>query len=386
MDTFWIGAENQFPRTREPVLVREWIRDALYTRTDAYFEKPQNMLQTDIISFNELRDQEEYDARVQEAYGKGAAWHTPSELFKPYYGESLLKGLDPKGSIYELGPGTGALCESILPSFKGSYNLIEVSNALHSVQRAKFGKHKNVKCHLGYEKVQRDDGECTVVACEVLDNLPHDLIRIEPDGSLSQAVVVTNDSASYRDVPGRYYLEFQPITDPLIIKYLNVIKSDTKVDKWERLVQGAHNIFPEYVYPRNCRFIPTSAFELLSRLSILFPSAQLAFFDFDALPDQIPLGRTTAPVVQTLYKGETINCSKLLVKPGDFDIFFPTDFALLSRMIQHFWPSHKTNVQKQTTFLQKHADLQKTTVKNGFNPLLHTFKNVSVLIATPNPR
>lgn len=400
MDTFWKSAEYRLPRSREPQLVREWIQEALYARSDSYFEKSVNISEMKPINFNELRDQEEYDAHIQSNYAnyeanqknatnykaaseKKGTWHTPSELFKPHYGKAIHNYINSKNSksnvIYELGPGTGALCQSILPTYNGEYHLIEVSNTLHTLQRTKFAKSTSVKCHLGYEGLRRDERECTVIACEVLDNLPHDLVRLEADGSLSQGMVVTNDAATFRDVPGRYYFEFQPLTDPLIIEYLNAMDLQLHRDPWERLIQGAHTIFPEYIYPRNCRFIPTTAFTLLSRLQHILPNANLLIFDFHQLPDQISLGRSTAPVVQTVYKGETVNCSRLLVKPGQFDIFFPTDFTLLRKMVERFWPQKRVTILKQSAFLEAYAELDSTRLRNGFNPMLHTFGNVSVL-------
>lgn len=391
MDTFWKSSEHNFPRTREPQLVRDWIKDALYARSDAYFENESNIKDIQPVQFDELRDQEEFDVQMQVNYDSGAGnWHTPSELFKPYYGEAIMKYINSKntkGDIYELGPGSGALCKSILPHLKNShYHLIEVSKTLHILQKSKFVTCNNVNCHLGYEDIWQVDGECTLIACEVLDNLPHDLIRIEPDGSLSQGMIVTNEAATLRDVPGRFYFEFRPLSDPLIIEYLSAMRITLHLSRWERLIQGMHNIFPEYIYPRNCVFIPTAAYNLFSLLGKLFPKANFMLFDFDQLPDQISLGGLSAPVVQTVYKGETISTSKLLVKPGLFDIFFPTNFDLLKAMIERFWPNHIVRVSKQTRFLKEYADIGRTSLKNGFNPLLHTFGNVLVLLAEPKPR
>lgn len=386
MDTFWKSSEYRLPRTKEPQLVRDWIKESLYTRSDSYFEKTDNIREMEPINFNELRDQEEYDACIQNNYAScGGNWHTPSELFKPHYGKAIMNSLNTCSNvIYELGPGTGALCQSILPLYKGEYHLIEVSQTLHTLQRSKFAKSANVKCHLGYDELKKDNRACTVLACEVFDNLPHDLVRIEADGSISQGMIVTNDEATFRDVPGRYYFEFQPLTDPLIIEYLNAVNIELKSVFRERFLQGAHNVFPEYVYPRNCQFIPTAAFSLLIHLYNLLPNANLMIFDFDRLPGQISLGQATAPVVQTVYKGETINSSKLLVKPGLFDIFFPTDFSLLQQLIERqFWPNHKVMISKHGEFMKEHADLKSTTLMNGFNPLLHTFKNVSILRTEP---
>ena len=47
--------------------------------------------------------------------------------------------------IYEIGPGKGALCESILVFLKNfpikvTYNLIEISKPLHEFQKSHFAK------------------------------------------------------------------------------------------------------------------------------------------------------------------------------------------------------------------------------------------------------
>ena len=235
-------------------------------------------------------------------------------------------------------------------------------------------------------KLKSNNSPVTIIMCEVLDNLAHDLIRVESDGSISEGYVVTNENARFNDIPGKFYFEFKPLKDPLILSTLNFISDHKsfKANSIESLLRKTfklHNFIPEYIYPRSCFFIPTGCYKLLGRLKTLFPKADIVISDFDKLPNTIP-NFNNAPVVQTVYKEETINCTILLVKPGLCDIFFPTDFLLLSKMIKYFWPdTNSIQVMKQEKYMRLHANLQKTRTQNGFNPMVDTFKNVSLLIS-----
>ena len=105
------------PRTSPPQLVREWIEASLYDPDFGYFERETGII-TRIqkeIDFGSLKNQEDYDQLIASFYtgsaanGVGGTWHTPSEIFKPHYGDALVKAIKNR-EVYELGPGNGSLC------------------------------------------------------------------------------------------------------------------------------------------------------------------------------------------------------------------------------------------------------------------------------------
>ncbi len=146
-----------------------------------------------------------------------------------------------------------------------------------------------------------------------------------------------------------------------------------------------------------------------------------------------------APVVQTRYQNTAVPCTTLLVKQGYFDIFFPTHFENLRDMYEHilaqplpstpepsedrndnprltplgmtasalaagnsFFSSYhpknrrppvdgiasssglpvgerKSAVYSHAEFMKTYADLGRTRLRSGENPLLDTYENVKFL-------
>ena len=185
-------------------------------------------------------------------------------------------------------------------------------------------------------------------------------------------------------------------------------------------------------------FIPTRLLSLLTTLRTYFPRHRLILSDFATLPDTVP--GYNAPVVQTRYKNTMVPCKSLFVRQGYFDIFFPTNFEYLRDMYEHilarpaipsngtsaadlppppprstplwhsvsplalgaeFFSSHppnrrspldgvvsasglpvgerKSSVFTHTEFMETYADLERTRLRNGENPMLDYYKNVKFL-------
>ena len=181
-------------------------------------------------------------------------------------------------------------------------------------------------------------------------------------------------------------------------------------------------------------YVPTRLLSLLQTLREQFPYHRLLLSDFSSLPESIP--GVNAPVVQTRYKSTTVHCTTLLVKQGHFDIFFPTNFERLRDMYEHvlskplspfpsamhdfsrasplttstsslsigvdFFSSHrpsnrrrpldgmtsasgllvgdqKSSVYSHTEFLETYANLARTRLRNGENPMVDFYKNVKFL-------
>lgn len=383
--------------TRPPELVRDFIQDCLYSPTHGYFSRMVNIFGLgEPIQYNKLKGQDEYGRRLVELYRKqsGAGyhqlWHTPSELFKPWYGKAIAEymvrehgGHNPL-VMYEIGPGNGTLAKSIMdhlqanhPSIyaKSSYNLIEISPLLVNVQRATLKEHPvNFYEGSALDMEIVDDRECFVLGMEVLDNLPHDRISYDDEtGDLLQGTVWTNDDAIGIDEP-IYRETFEPATDPLIIEYMNLMdklgRSSPSL-KWHPARRL--NRFLGINDPWSSEFIPTACFKLLQKIKEHLPRHRLIISDFSSLPDTIK--GYGAPVVQTRYEGDTIACSTYLLKRGLFDIFFPTDFQLL-RQVHQSLTGQVSKIVSHQEFCSSYAEYGQTRTRSGYNPMLEEFQNV----------
>ena len=244
-----------------------------------------------------------------------------------------------------------------------------------------------------------------------------------------QALITVSASGDY----GIYYTR---VTDPLITSFLNlrrrlghppplpsILKSSSVRSIYNHLPFTPNLSTPEY--------IPTRMLSLLRTLRTHFPRHRLLLSDFSSLPDAIP--GVNAPVVQARVRGSAVACSTLFVRPGLFDIFFPTHFGRLRDMYEHvlaqphadddrlpvapsplagsasplsisadffssFQPRNrrtptdgaasssglpvgerKSNVFTHGEFMETYADLENTCLQNGENPLVDYYKNVKFL-------
>ena len=186
------------------------------------------------------------------------------------------------------------------------------------------------------------------------------------------------------DSTGCIWEETGPIHDPLIVRYLHAVKN--AVDSKNRtLFRTFEDQLRSYClgslaslgldFPQ-IEYLPTEAFALLENVHRYFPKHRLLLMDFSHLPNAIP-GRN-APVVQCRFDGKTVCSSTLLVKPGMFDIFFPTDFRLLASVYQTL-TGRPVSVHSHRDFMAMFADLPSTRTVSGFNPLLEDYANFAIL-------
>ena len=183
-------------------------------------------------------------------------------------------------------------------------------------------------------------------------------------------------------------------------------------------------------------YVPTRLLNLVRTLRTCFPRHRLLLSDFFSLPDTI--SGVNAPVVQTRFRNITVPCTTLLVKQGYFDIFFPTNFERLRDMYEYtlsqppsdlasslddtqssritpltstatsfsmaagyfssYHPKNrripldgvtsasglpigerKSSIFSHSRFLETYAELDKTRLRNGENPMLDFYKNVKFL-------
>ena len=111
-------------------LLRDFIREALYNRTDGYFTQPSRNpvgVMSKPIPFHALLGQEDYARVLAGRYTQLASqWLTPVEIFRPHYANAIARYIlaqhassgqldsDSDLTIYELGGGTGTCAANIL--------------------------------------------------------------------------------------------------------------------------------------------------------------------------------------------------------------------------------------------------------------------------------
>lgn len=420
-------APNAFMRTRPLELVRDFIHDSLYNSVYGYFQTKIDIVpalhlgegKKFEIPFDSISGYNDYQLQIQQLYQGSdkeeekfsGRWHTPSELFFPHYGAAIgrylvkeVKRLNlEKLKILEIGPGNGRLCQSILSFIEREnpllfstteYHLLDVCTRFHLKQYTQLSPEfqNNCRFHRGSALREADLARChtgsdsgdhwIILAFEVLDNLPHDKIRYASDGSLWEAVVESNDNAHYGQQPAREV--FQPVQDRAILELIEALNAvDYRYPSLKRF-------FPDSVYdaiftdynPWSTEFVPIAAFRLLKNITRVFQKHTLLLSDFSTLPNRVP--GYCGPLVQTCLRGVTTAVPTYLVKRGFFDIMFQTNFPVLSQLYKHLQkhrPNCSASVSSHPDLMKQYADLKKTRLRDGFNPLLDEYLNVHVFEA-----
>jgi len=228
---------------------------------------------------------------------------------------------------------------------------------------------------------------------------------------------------------------YTPVTDPLIADFLDLrqhLNHPLPINTLLRASSTLRKMYLSLPFSPNLsreEFIPTRLLSLLRTLRHYFPRHRLLLSDFSSLPDTI--AGVNAPVVQTRFQNTTVPCSTVLVRQGYFDIFFPTNFECLRDMYEFtisrisdpstnlppvrstplannstsislgpdFFFSQsrrrpmdgvtsasglpvgerKSSVFTHSEFLQTYAELGRTRLINGENPMLDFYTNVKFL-------
>ncbi|KAK6541122.1 hypothetical protein TWF694_008495 [Orbilia ellipsospora] len=411
------------------MLVRDYIDDALYNPNYGYFSKEAVIFNTDTpFDFRRIKNEtafhqifaEEYkifEDKLDEEHPNDLRqlWHTPTELFRPYYGEALARylyenyviDLYPEYDliVYEMGAGNGTLMVNILDWLRTNvpdvyvrtqFKIIEISKRmveqqLKSAERAGHMGHVEVINSSMFDFKTYVANPCFFLALEVFDNFAHDMIRydLETQQPLQGYLMVDREG----DFHEFYTQELEPrtqrfldlrrrINNPRHDKmFSNVIgRSFTDTGRggsaWSKL---KNSLKKQVWFTENLtapEFIPTRAMEFLELLNSRFPHHRLLMSDFDSLPEAIE--GVNAPVVQTRYKRETIAVKQLFVHQGYFDILFPTDFVEISKMYE-LLSGKFAKVETHEKFMRSWAELGDTTTKSKENPLLTWYKNASVM-------
>lgn len=390
------------------MLVRHYIAEKLA----AYYAQPSTAVVGSFqnrIDFRSLWGEWHWQRVYQNMYRQTAGqWLTPVELFQPYFSNAIANfiaqhaGMNhhhhPNIQIVELGGGRGTNANCVLQALQtqapdvydrlSQYTLVDASPTLLELQQETVSKEYRDKMNFRQldllQVAEQDHPEESsllipqsttdtvtfVLALEVLDNLPHDKVRIKSQ-NLEQAEVHQQPDGTWQEV-------FVPLTDPLLLQLVSKFVTQRRPVTW----------------------FPTVAYRLLQHiLEQQQSTTQLLFMDFDSLPPPNRLlshhrNSTWAhgePIVTDMNDMDHL-CYLTPSVDQHCDILFPTDFRQLHRTAQTIVSTSSTprvvHTAKQSQFLQAYGPTQVEATKSwltGYTPLLHDFVNCSALTVTQSP-
>lgn len=314
--------------------------DSLYNPHYGYFSKAAVIFSTPSpFPFAALADESAFQALLSARYtafedALDAAdpsdarqlWHTPTELFKPHYGEAVSRYLVANYKltlfpyndliIYELGAGNGTLMSNILDHIRATdpdvyartkYRVIEISDRLAALQRSQAARgahagkieivHKSIFDWTAYVPEP-----CFFLALEVADNFPHDMIRYDSAERALQGHVMV-------DARGDFFEFYSPHLDPVAARFLRIRQRVARprprpallLRSLLRRIRDRLPLAPNLSRPE---FVPTALMGFFDVLRDCFPAHRLLMGDFHALPDAVD--GVNAPVVQTRYRRTSI--------------------------------------------------------------------------------
>ncbi len=265
-------------------------------------------------------------------------WHTPTELFRPYYAEAMARyfvtnykiSLYPYHDliIYELGAGNGTFMLNVLDYIRDTdpevyartkYKVVEISPALAKLQNKRIQNTAESRGHANkVEIINRSifnwdiyvSSPCFFLALEVIDNFAHDIIRynVTTEEPYQGSVLI--------DTKGDFYEFYSPEIDPVAARFFRVREAACSVPYrhplrgWWRL----RNLLAKLPFAPNLsepEYIPTRLMQFFDVLHRYFPAHRLLASDFHSLPGSVP--GINAPVVQTRYKRRTVAVTTPLV-------------------------------------------------------------------------
>ncbi|KAM0632029.1 hypothetical protein ACHAPW_004869 [Verticillium nonalfalfae] len=325
------------------MLMRDFVDDSLYNPNYGYFSKnavifsPGQPFDFPAFShepafYKELGHRyTEFEDALDDKEGvkdDRPLWHTPTELFRPYYGEAIARYLVSNYRlttypyhdliIYEMGAGRGTLMLNILDYIRDmdpqvyartKYKIIEISSSLAALQgqnllRASGHADKvDIINKSIFDWDERVPSPCFFLALEVFDNFAHDCLRydLRTEEPLQARVLIDDD--------GDFYEFYDTRLDPVAARFLRVRHAATAgrypapypASRLARDLRSRLPLAPNLSAPE---YIPTRLMQYLDVLEKYFPAHRLLTSDFHALPDAIE--GLNAPVVQTRFERRTV--------------------------------------------------------------------------------
>lgn len=411
---------RKYRPTKVKMLMRDFIEDSLYNPNYGYFSKQAVIFSPgEPFDFHTLPNEQAFhaelgrrytafedalDARLSTPNIERQLWHTPTELFRPYYGESIARYLAENYRltdypysdliVYEMGAGRGTLMMNVLdylrneePEFysRTKYRIIEISSKLAALQNSQLLATAQSRGHADkVEIINRsifDWNElisypCFFIALEVFDNFAHDIIRYDQrTREPLQGVVLITASNDF-------YEFYEPNLDPVAARYLRVRHAATRgnypvpFNLQSRLMFWAQDKDPNTPELSSSEYIPTRQMQFFDILKKFFPGHRLLTSDFHSLPNAAK--GLNGPVVQTRYERQMTPVRTPLVHQGYFDILFPTDFVVMNDMYK-ILTGKLSKVETHDEFMRNWAFIGDTETQSGENPPLNWYKNASVM-------
>ena len=335
------------------------MADSLYNPNYGYFAKQAVIFNPgDPFLFNEMHDEQEFHKILGQRYSlfedrldeqglneTRQLWHTPTELFRPYYGEAIARYLVTNYMlvhhpfhdliIYELGAGNGTMMLNILDYIRDyhpdvyartKFKIIEISAALASLQSTQLTTSASAKGHASHVEIINRSiftwdalvaAPCYFLALEVFDNFGHDAIRYDPITEQPHQGTVLIDSL------GDFYEFYSKKIDPVAERFLRVRHAACSRPfnhpiKGNRLIRNIKSRLPFAANLTEPEFIPTRLMQFFDTLRDFFPLHQLVTCDFNDLPGRV--AGYCSPVVQTRYQRRTVPVSTPYVSFTPFPV------------------------------------------------------------------
>ncbi|KAI9806648.1 MAG: hypothetical protein M1825_006105 [Sarcosagium campestre] len=405
---------------RVKMLTRDFIEDSLYNPSYGYFSKQAVIFSPGTpFDFPSMRDEAEFQKQLDRRYQEfedvldarqydatRQLWHTPTEIFRPHYGEAIARYLVSNYKlslypyhdliIYEMGAGNGTLMLNILDYIRDTdpdvyartqFKIIEISPALADLQQSNLRRTANTRGHSDRVSIINESifdwktyvpSPCFFLALEVFDNFAHDSIRYDPfsEDPLQGQVLI--------DAHGDFHEFYTRDMDPDARRFLEVrrratagaAKSYPHPLGSSRLLRRLRARLPVAANLTPPEYIPTRMLQFFDVLHASFPAHRLIMSDFHALPNAVP--GSNAPVVQTRYKRHVVPVTTPFVHQGYFDIFFPVHFPTMELMYRAV-TGKLTRVLTHEDFLRRWAYVHDTQTRSGENPMLSWYQNASVM-------